>query len=41
MVVGVDNSTSALSAVAWAAQKCARHKVPLRLVHAYLLPDRG
>jgi nucleotide-binding universal stress UspA family protein len=41
IVVGVDGSASALSAVTWAAQECARHKVPLRLVHAYLLPLRG
>ncbi|MEV6715427.1 universal stress protein [Lentzea sp. NPDC051208] len=41
IVVGVDGSASALSAVTWAAQECARHKVPLRLVHAYVLPTRG
>ncbi len=41
IVVGVDGSASALSAVSWAAQECVRHKVPLRLVHAYLLPTRG
>lgn len=41
IVVGVDGSASALSAVSWAAQESARHKVPLRLVHAYLLPTGG
>jgi nucleotide-binding universal stress UspA family protein len=41
IVAGVDGSASALSAVGWAAQECARHKVPLRLVHAYVLPTRG
>lgn len=41
IVVGVDGSASALSAVSWAARECARHKVPLRLVHAYMLPTRG
>ncbi|KOV90109.1 universal stress protein [Nocardia sp. NRRL S-836] len=41
IVVGVDGSASALSAVTWAAQECARHRVPLRLVHAYVLPVRG
>ncbi|MCG8922821.1 universal stress protein [Lentzea sp. CC55] len=41
IVAGVDGSTSALSAVTWAAQECARHKMPLRLVHAYVLPTRG
>jgi nucleotide-binding universal stress UspA family protein len=41
IVVGVDGSTSALDAVKWAAQECARHRVPLRLVHGFLLPTRG
>jgi nucleotide-binding universal stress UspA family protein len=41
VVVGVDGSSSALAAVAWAARSCARHSVPLRLVHAYTLPTRG
>lgn len=41
IVVGVDGSASALSAVTWAAQESARHRVPLRLVHGYLLPSRG
>ena len=41
VVVGVDGSSSALDAVAWAADECARHHVPLRLVHAYFLPATG
>jgi nucleotide-binding universal stress UspA family protein len=41
IVAGVDGSASALTAVTWAAQECARHKVPLRLVHAYVLPVGG
>ncbi|MCX2949412.1 universal stress protein [Lentzea sp. NEAU-D7] len=41
VVVGVDGSTSALAAVAWAARACMRHGAPLRLVHAYTLPTRG
>jgi len=41
IVVGVDGSSSALEAVAWAARECARHRVPLRLVHALLIPVRG
>ncbi|MEU7531454.1 universal stress protein [Saccharothrix sp. NPDC042600] len=41
IVVGVDGSASALSAVAWAAREAERHRVPLRLVHAYLVPTRG
>jgi nucleotide-binding universal stress UspA family protein len=41
IVVGVDGSSSALEAVEWAAQECARHRVPLRLVHALLIPVRG
>lgn len=41
VVVGVDGSSSALAAVAWAARECALHDVPLRLVHAYTLPTRG
>jgi nucleotide-binding universal stress UspA family protein len=41
IVVGVDGSESALTAVRWAAEEAARHRVPLRLVHAYLLPKRG
>jgi nucleotide-binding universal stress UspA family protein len=41
IVVGVDGSSSALEAVEWAARECARHRVPLRLVHALLVPVRG
>ncbi|MCC8246598.1 universal stress protein [Saccharothrix luteola] len=41
IVVGVDGSESALRAVRWAAEEAARHRVPLRLLHAYLLPKRG
>jgi nucleotide-binding universal stress UspA family protein len=41
VVVGVDGSPSALDAVAWAADECARHGLPLRLVHAYFLPATG
>ncbi|MBW4718417.1 universal stress protein [Saccharothrix obliqua] len=41
IVVGVDGSTSALSAVRWAAAEAARHHVALKLVHAYLVPGRG
>lgn len=41
IVVGVDGSASALTAVAWAAREAARHRVPLRFVHAYLLPAQG
>ncbi|MFE9746702.1 universal stress protein [Saccharothrix saharensis] len=41
IVVGVDGSQSALTAVRWAAEEAARHRVPLALVHAYLLPKRG
>ena len=41
VVVGVDGSSSALAAVAWAARACAVHSAPLRLVHAYTLPTRG
>ncbi|MFJ6674989.1 universal stress protein [Actinosynnema sp. NPDC091369] len=41
IVVGVDGSESALTAVRWAAEEAARHRVPLHLVHAYLLPKRG
>ncbi|SFR02031.1 Nucleotide-binding universal stress protein, UspA family [Lentzea waywayandensis] len=39
IVCGVDGSASALAAVGWAAQECARHQVPLRLVHAFMLPS--
>lgn len=41
VVVGVDGSSSALAAVAWAARACVLHDAPLRLVHAYTLPTRG
>ncbi|MEO6085674.1 MAG: universal stress protein [Umezawaea sp.] len=41
VVVGVDGSPSALDAVTWAADECARHHLPLRLVHAYFLPATG
>ena len=41
VVVGVDGSSSALAAVAWAARACKLHDAPLRLVHAYTLPTRG
>ncbi|ROP36099.1 universal stress protein [Saccharothrix texasensis] len=41
IVVGVDGSASALTAVRWAAEEAARHRAPLELVHAYLLPRRG
>ncbi|CCH31095.1 universal stress protein [Actinosynnema sp. NPDC047251] len=41
IVVGVDGSASALSAVKWAAAEAARHRLPLKLVHAYLVPGRG
>ncbi|GAB2963418.1 universal stress protein [Saccharothrix stipae] len=41
IVVGVDGSESALRAVRWAAEQAARHRAPLLLVHAYLLPAHG
>jgi len=41
IVVGVDGSASSTAAVRWAAAEAARHRVPLKLVHAYLLPSRG
>ncbi|MDX8056503.1 universal stress protein [Lentzea sp. BCCO 10_0798] len=41
IVVGVDGSASALAAVGWAAAECARHHVPLRLVHGFMLPASG
>lgn len=34
IIVGVDGSVSARQAVLWAAREAARHKAPLRLVHA-------
>ncbi|MEU6527401.1 universal stress protein [Streptomyces sp. NPDC046924] len=36
LVVGVDGSSPSLLAVDWAVDEAARHKVPLRLVHASL-----
>ncbi|MEO6083333.1 MAG: universal stress protein [Umezawaea sp.] len=41
VVVGVDGSATALDAVAWAADDCARHHLPLRLVHCYTFPTGG
>ncbi|NUT98226.1 MAG: universal stress protein, partial [Saccharothrix sp.] len=41
VVVGVDGSASALAAVTWAAREARRRRVPLKLVHAYLVPTRG
>jgi nucleotide-binding universal stress UspA family protein len=41
IVVGIDGSESALAAVRWAAAECARHRVPLRLVHGYVVPVGG
>ncbi|MFJ6671208.1 universal stress protein [Actinosynnema sp. NPDC091369] len=41
IVVGVDGSASALTAAEWAALEAVRHRVPLHLVHAYLLPAGG
>jgi nucleotide-binding universal stress UspA family protein len=41
IVVGVDGSASALTAAKWAAEEATRYRVPLKLVHAYLLPTRG
>ena len=38
VVVGVDGSESSFEAVGWAARECVRHRVPLRSVHAYLVP---
>ncbi|MFI6094934.1 universal stress protein [Lentzea sp. NPDC051213] len=37
VVAGVDGSSSALAAVMWAADECARRCAPLRLVHAFSL----
>jgi nucleotide-binding universal stress UspA family protein len=39
VVVGVDGSESALTAVRWAAQEAVRRHLPLRLVHAFSWPD--
>ncbi|MGW6442745.1 universal stress protein [Lentzea sp. NPDC055074] len=41
VVAGVDGSSSALGAVMWAADECARRATPLRLVHAFSLPAQG
>jgi nucleotide-binding universal stress UspA family protein len=41
IVVGVDGSESALTAVRWAAGEASRHRLPLKLVHAFLPPARG
>ncbi|WP_199440026.1 universal stress protein [Umezawaea beigongshangensis] len=41
VVVGVDGSASALRAAEWGAGACARHDVPLRLVHGCFVPVRG
>ncbi|MBY8850527.1 universal stress protein, partial [Saccharothrix sp. MB29] len=41
IVVGVDGSESAVTAAGWAAEEAARHRLPLKLVHAYLLPTLG
>ncbi|WP_447002769.1 universal stress protein [Saccharothrix isguenensis] len=41
IVVGVDGSESALTAVRWAAEEAVRRQAPLKLVHAYVLPTRG
>ncbi|WP_246257833.1 universal stress protein [Amycolatopsis anabasis] len=39
IVIGVDGSQAALRAVRWATAEAARRRVPLRLVHAYGIPD--
>ncbi len=41
IVVGVDGSESALAAVRWAAAEAARHRLPVKLVHAWQMPVRG
>ncbi|PXY35838.1 universal stress protein [Prauserella flavalba] len=41
IVAGVDGSTSALHAVAWAAAEAAPRREKLRLVAAYLVPEHG
>ncbi|WP_435593247.1 universal stress protein [Nocardia sp. bgisy118] len=38
VVVGVDGSEQSLAAVRWAAQYAARHRAPLRLIHALGVP---
>lgn len=41
VVVGIDGSTPARHAVRWAAQRASRDGVPLRIIHAYQLPNDG
>ncbi|MFI9012327.1 universal stress protein [Actinosynnema sp. NPDC053489] len=41
IVVGVDGSDTAVEAAGWAAAEAARHRVPLKLVHAYVLPTHS
>jgi nucleotide-binding universal stress UspA family protein len=41
IVVGVDGSEGTIRAVRWAAAEAVRRKLPLRLVHAHLLPTFG
>ncbi|MEV1117108.1 universal stress protein [Actinosynnema sp. NPDC049800] len=41
VVVGVDGSSAALTAVKWAADESVRRHVGLRLVHGYLPPIHG
>ncbi|GLY66971.1 universal stress protein [Amycolatopsis taiwanensis] len=38
VLVGVDDSASAMDAVQWGAREAARRRVPLRLVHVYWTP---
>jgi nucleotide-binding universal stress UspA family protein len=38
VIVGIDGSVDALHAVDWAADEAARHRWPVRLVHAYHAP---
>ncbi|GDY33907.1 universal stress protein [Gandjariella thermophila] len=38
IAVGIDGSRSALRAAAWAADEAARRNVPLRLLHAVMVP---
>ncbi|HET6505023.1 MAG TPA: universal stress protein [Amycolatopsis sp.] len=40
VLVGVDDTASALDAVRWGAREAARRAAPLRLVHAYWTPGR-
>lgn len=41
IVVGVDGSSTARQAAVWAAEEARARRLPLRLVHAYAVPDRG